>query len=142
MFPKKSPLTPWAQMIEILQTGATNESARAWRDELVRRKNSLPVKNSATAIPSMTHARVVGRLSPVTAAVEWADSTSARYGDQIWRSGTAKETGNCAVTCFRIDVGDPVYRPVSRPWNPLNRDAMILAYIVQTSCGERFDESL
>ncbi|WP_407947679.1 DUF3331 domain-containing protein [Paraburkholderia solitsugae] len=70
----------------------------------------------------------IERQDAVTALISWCDPTMCHYADQVWGRVTARNSGYCALTGQRIQVGDTVFRPRARGrLRPANRDEMILA---------------
>jgi hypothetical protein len=76
---------------------------------------------------------VIDRPSPLTALVAWRDSTSCRYGDQLWRVGIARTKGVCPLSGVAIAPGDPIYRPVPRGVRPCNAEAMMSMSAVRSA---------
>src|ERR1700710_1740366 len=71
--------------------------------------------------------RVVERLTPRTATVDWCEAGICHYSEQTWVAATAKHSGACALTGARIRHGDHIYRPRSATPPPGNAGAMIVA---------------
>lgn len=112
---------PWQQVVTVL---------RRLDDGRPPAKTTRIRSTGFQAIEQHVFVRVVDRPSGSTATVEWGDSTSGYYGDQIWRRGKAKCAGICAATGGTIARGDLVYRPRGGRDTPANAHAMILASVV------------
>jgi hypothetical protein len=112
---------PWQQVVTVL---------RRLGDPQPYAKNTRIRRATFQASAQQVFVRVVDRPSGSTATVEWGDSTSGYYGDQIWRRGKAKCSGICAATGVAIARGDLVYRPRGGRGTPANAHAMILASVV------------
>jgi Domain of unknown function (DUF3331) len=107
-------------------TEATRDAA-AWARGagLSSRDGQRPWKNVVVA--------VIDRPSPLTALVAWQDSTSCRYGDQLWRAGIAKSGGVCVLSGVAIEPGDAIYRPVPKGVRPCNAEAMMSTSAVRAA---------
>jgi hypothetical protein len=120
---------PWSHVIMLLASIAAMESAlpnkrlvtRSYAGEL---KRAVPVaKRGEGAI-----VRIRERSSSTTAKVEWCDSTSCRYGDQVWSVAVARRDGLCAYSGRAIRKGERVYKPRKCRVAPVNANAMIAAH--------------
>jgi hypothetical protein len=122
---------PWIQTIEVLRTVSGASGTRSMR----------PVTKAKAALdPTFPRSkncviRVTDRTSPSTVTVEWCDATVAHYGAQLWRLGSARVAGSCAVCGAVISRGEAVYRPYIGRLPPQNRNAMILASTVDKMLG-------
>jgi len=73
-------------------------------------------------------ATFVERVSDRSILVNWCDSTSGHYCDQLWTRKSASRAGYCALTGDLIAPDDVVYVPYARAGRPpANEQAMILA---------------
>ncbi|WP_082771604.1 DUF3331 domain-containing protein [Burkholderia sp. PAMC 26561] len=93
--------SPWIQTIEALRTVSSENGVRSKK----------PVANAKSAFDSTCPrsknyvVRVTDRTSPTTVTVEWCDPTVAHYGAQLWRLGSARASGSCAVSGATIARG-------------------------------------
>jgi hypothetical protein len=74
--------------------------------------------------------RVVDQPTHDTVTIEWGDSTSGRYGHQLWRLGKATREGYCALSGNLVIKGQSIYRPRQGRDRPRNGRAIISASIV------------
>jgi hypothetical protein len=118
--------SPWIQTIEALRIVSSEHGIRPKRPSL-KAKSSI---DSAFPKSKSCVIRITDRTSPSTVTVEWCDSTVAHYGAQLWRLGSARATGSCAISGATITRGAAIYRPSLGRFPPQNRNAMILASTV------------
>jgi len=119
---------PWSQSIHLLKM-LSEAKMRADGSSLT---GAWAARRAECAEHPPHHAsvRVLDRPSPTTVTIAWLDSTSCRYGNQVWRSCVARGVGTCAVSGWQIQPGDLVYKPRACRPMPSNADAMILATVV------------
>ncbi|WP_413195098.1 DUF3331 domain-containing protein [Pararobbsia alpina] len=110
---------PWARTVRLLGwvSAPANELADASMPSVLRRGTRGATSSTRMTCTSLADVKVLERLSDVTAAVTWHDPTLCNYESQIWREGTARITGLCALTGVRIVPGEPIYRPIGQPAN-------------------------
>ncbi len=122
---------PWIQTIEVLRTVSGANDMRSM-GPVVKGKAAVD-----STIPRSKNCviRVTDLTSPSTVTVEWCDPTVAHYGAQLWRLGSARAAGSCAVSGATISRGEAVYRPSIGRLPPQNRNAMILASTVDKMLG-------
>lgn len=111
-------------------------SSKPFRESpAVNKRGRLPIGQKACdhaareAMPASV--RIVDRLTQSTAVIEWCDSTSCRYGSQLWRVAKAERAGICALTGTVIKSGDSIYRPRRCREKPQNAAAMICAAFIE-----------
>ena len=89
--------------------------------------------------------RVLEKPTMTTAVVEWIDSTSCRYGNQMWSIRMARAGGVCALSGIAIRIGDVVFQPRLYGPPPCNADEMILSTAIEAAgpmdSGQPFDRS-
>lgn len=86
-------------------------------------------------LPNAT-ATVVERVTDRSILVNWCDSTSCHYCDQLWTRKSARSAGYCSLTGEVITRGDIVYGPYTRAaYRPANEKAMILASSLEPTNG-------
>ena len=127
-------LDPWQQTVGLLHHCAelTMDRALALRRADGRNRRHPPRPSGSFAVKGRSaEVQVTARPSRVTATVTWCDSTSCRYGDQLWRKMIARSAGICALSGTTISRGDPVYRPITSTLMPANATAMILARCIE-----------
>jgi Domain of unknown function (DUF3331) len=115
--------SPWIQTIEALRVVSSEHGIRP-------KMPSLKVKSVVDSTFPQSKScmiRITDRASPSTVTVEWGDPTVAHYGAQLWRLGSARASGSCAISGATITRGAAVYRPSIGRFPPQNRNAMILA---------------
>ena len=126
-------LDPWQQTVGLLHhcSELTMDRTLALRGAEGRNRRHPPRPAGSLAEKGRcAEVRVTARPSRVTATVTWCDSTSCRYGDQLWRKMIARSAGICALSGNTISRGDSVYRPITSTLMPANATAMILAHCI------------
>jgi Domain of unknown function (DUF3331) len=125
---RKEKLDPllWAGIIAGLcpSTSCAESLARTHAPDLAR-AHGLAIEPAAITV------RVVDMPSRDTVMVEWGDSTSGRYGHQLWRLSRASKPGRCAISAAPIVKGDDIYRPPQGRYRPRNAAAIISALVVR-----------
>lgn len=111
---------PWSKTVRLLGLLSNDDVVTAPRSK----DSGQRTRQSVRCRPSVV---VLDRPSTMTVTVQWCDSTSGRYGDQVWRVGISKESAVCVLTGARIKMGDAIYRPRACGQSPLNAREMILA---------------
>lgn len=97
-----------------------------------RRRRKLPGDDVPEHLQPHAIATFVERISERSILVNWCDSTSCHYCDQLWIKKSAISAGYCALTGNLIARGDVVYGPYTRVAHPpANGRAMILASSVR-----------
>jgi hypothetical protein len=120
---------PWLQTIQLLRVAADTSPNRERHAKPTYARCSHVAPHCVISRNRHENARVfvIERLSPLTAAVQWSDSTRCNYSGQIWRAGVAGRSGDCALSGESIQRGQAIYRPIPLRPAPSNADAMILA---------------
>jgi hypothetical protein len=129
----------WMVTISALETLADRNGKpdiEPMRSNAAQRPAKSRRKASGDDVPArhLSHAAVtlVERVTDRSILVNWCDSTSCHYCDQLWTRRSARRSGHCALTGDLIARGDVVYAPYTRVSNPpANERAMILASSVQ-----------
>lgn len=126
MFTEQIPFGPFNLFGSQLRAeGATRDGSR-WSSRVGHCEDEQWPLNNVVVV-------VLERPSPLTAVIAWRDSTSCRYGDQLWRAGIARSKGVCALTGVAIMPGDSIYRPAPFSPRPCNADAMISTPAVRSA---------
>ncbi|WP_144110297.1 DUF3331 domain-containing protein [Paraburkholderia sp. BCC1886] len=121
----------WQRTVGQLDAGCAQQlTARVRRIVDSQRPGSLPVRVGGIAVA------LLDRPSPRTVTVSWSDPRGCKYGEQVWRTATAKRSGVCALSGQSIVRGAPIYRPTKVEPPPANADAMILATVVDTAFAD------
>ena len=126
---------PWSRTVSLLElfSNAHLNQERVHRikkagDTYIARRDSRRYESYGIA-----DVQITDRPSHITATLTWCDSTSCRYGDQIWRLMIAKRRGICAISGEVIYRGDRIYRPIVSSLKPVNAAAMILACHIESA---------
>lgn len=122
--------TPWLETISQIESSSAAAKVSLQDREKRQRK---PLRTDAIdALVRYTNVaiRILERPTPTTAVVEWSAPTTGHYGQQNWRTSTAKAPGFCAMSGRSIRRGDPVFRPSTTGHVPQNADAMICARLI------------
>jgi hypothetical protein len=100
------------------------------------RQRSATVEDVPARYRPNATATVVERVTDRSILVNWCDSTSCHYCDQLWTRKSARSVGHCALTGKVIARGDVVYGPYTRAAHrPANEKAMILASSLEPTNG-------
>jgi hypothetical protein len=120
---------PWLRTIQLLRVATHVVPSRERYSKQVCVCSSCTGRHWTTGCCEHENAQinVIERLTRVTVAVEWSDSTRCNYSEQIWRAGVAARGGACALSGELIRRGEAVYRPNPMRPAPSNANAMILA---------------
>jgi hypothetical protein len=100
------------------------------------RQHSVTVEGAPVPSQPNATATVVERVTDRSILVNWCDSTSCHYCEQLWTRKSARCAGHCALTGEVIARGDVVYGPYTRVGHrPVNEKAMILATSLEPTNG-------
>lgn len=125
----------WQVTISLLQAVAASDghasrhgAREASRQSVDKRRPRVRSVKAATWHQKNAVASVVDRIDARSILVNWCDSTSCHYCDQLWNRKSARYAGFCALSGRSILRGDVVYAPSTRgAIQPVNERAMILA---------------
>lgn len=121
----------WKATLKMLCSVSAPATSRHARPAMLRRERETISTADATAetvAVAPPTVKILERRTPTSVSIGWCDSTSCRYGDQIWTMGIARRPAVCALSGAQIMRGDAVYRPRQTRGNvPVNADQLILA---------------
>lgn len=126
MLPGAHTVDPWTRTIDLLSVAEGSQFAVVEPADCGRR-HTLTEKFAPKWRPFV---RVVDRPSPLTVALDWRDSTTCCYREQLWVAGRARVSGRCAMSGALIVPGDEIFRPRPARPTPRNVSAMVLAAAV------------
>lgn len=120
---------PWLRTIRLLTVSVSRSGLQdTVQNPITLRQNVIqPRTFPGAGNPTIT---VLERVGPTTVIVAWRDSTLCCYGDQVWRAGIARCSGNCALSGNPILRGNSIYRPSPRNPPCSNASEMILSTVV------------
>lgn len=122
----------WRRTVGQLEAGCAHQlTARVRRIVDSPGSSRLSNSNGAVAIA------LLDRISPRTATVSWSDPQGCKYGEQVWRLATARQSGICALSGQPIAAGDAIYRPSKAVTPPANAAAMMLATAIDRAFANR-----
>jgi len=136
------PKDPWTAVVSLLdanaQYGTSGTSGRTDTDQGSRSARRLtafsPVDRGQRQPlrPGNALVTFVERLGPKSVSINWRDSMTASYSEQLWMRKVARKCGVCALSGMTITPGDAVYGPANRiSVRPLNWSEMLLAAMLE-----------
>ncbi|WP_226377272.1 MULTISPECIES: DUF3331 domain-containing protein [Burkholderia] len=124
--------TAWQRAVSLLDAGHA--------DQLTARVRHLVGSHGEHRLSTGRGAVVIAlldRISPRAATVSWSDPQDCKYGEQVWRLVTAKQSGICALSGQPVAAGDAIFRPAKVKPPPANAAAMMLAVAVDRAFADQ-----
>jgi hypothetical protein len=112
---------------KLIEPSQRDTAPRPTRPQAKASRNDVAPRQRSHAVVTF-----VERVTERSILVNWCDSTSCHYADQLWTKRLARHAGHCALTGKPITRGDAIYAPSTRVSHPpVNERAMIHAASVE-----------